>query len=176
MASGELESQRFRFYQRCVESLANMLPRDAYQAPSSEQLRGRSHWYIFYVPMENIYFEWNFHRKNKKKQNQDLYEEDCFSVGLHFERDDSDENKKLLDEFRPMRTRLEAQLEEKVGFDSDWERTSKTTKAKTKWGRLYLWRPGKDISRDLEVWAPTKTSILIEECQPVLNRILGNLL
>ncbi len=169
MAREELEDQRFRFYLRCVESLAEMLPRAAYQRPSLQQLRGRSHWYIFYSPKENIYFEWGFHRKNKKKQNRDLYEEDCFSAGLHFETDDSGDNTRLLDAFRPIKTELETKLRQKVGYDADWERTSKTTKRMTKWGRLYVWRPGMDISKDLEVWAVEKSRILIAACEPNLG-------
>lgn len=102
-----------------------------------------------------VHFEW-------------LAYQDALGVELHFERDDSEQNRQLLKMFAKRKSQIEKSVGEEIEFDSAFHK---------KWTRLIIWKETKNteapphISEDVKNWAVKTMVKLYNFCKPILDEL-----
>lgn len=99
-----------------------------------------------------VHYEWGFHGRPRSS----------FGVELHFERDDSNSNKDLINKLKPIIPLIEKATSEAVIFQEQWGQ---------KWSRLYIEYPKGNIDETLKNWAVDKMELFINTIQPEIDKL-----
>ena len=89
------------------------------------------------VGHSGVHLEWAFHGVGVGRR-------DSFEVGLHFERQSQEENKRLFDFFKKQEDALKKELDEDIQFQFPWGK---------RWARLYVIKEGGEMTEKLKDWA-----------------------
>lgn len=138
------QTEYAQFYTQCVDLLKKKLPRE-YVSPSTKN------YYQIGTGISGVHYEWAFHGRPRSS----------FGVELHFEKSSKDINQDILKVFEQLKTRLEAELNETIIFQSDWGKV---------WSRLYFEKQEGRFTEELISWAVDKMFALIQVVQPILDK------
>lgn len=144
----EIEYQNF--YSELLAKLREILPEITKQKANPR--------YKLEVPMEHsrIHLEWAFHGPGKKGR-------DSFEVGLHFERQSQEENKRLLDFFKEQEDILKKELDENIQFSEEKRRA-----------RMYVIKNEGEMTDELKDWAVATMVKFYKVLKPKLDDYFRN--
>lgn len=147
--AGMTKSQKFykEFYERLIERFKKECP------GITESGGTKGSWLSLPIGYTDIHFEWWFRKRPKP----------FFEVGLHFEKPNYEQNKRLLSELEKDKSYLEAQIGETITFDYQFGK---------QWCRLCVMNENIEDTEALETWIIDTTKKFYKILKPRVDKIL----
>lgn len=109
-------------------------------------------YYQILTRLHGVHFEWSFRGRTQLS----------LEIGLHFERSEKEENKKLIESLKKYQDEIEKECGEKVIFQEDWGK---------KWSRIYIEKSDAYMNEELKKWAVEKMKIFYRLLNPKLESL-----
>lgn len=148
---GEMtKSQKFykSFYDRLIERFKKEYP------GVTERSGTKDSWLCLPIGYTGIHLEWWFRKRPRA----------FFEVGLHFEKPNYEENKKILTKIESAKDQLEKQIGEAIIFDYEFGK---------RWCRLYVANDNLEDTEALQNWIMDTTKKFYKFLKPILDKILS---